>query len=389
MKAVMIGMTAGALFGGVDAAFAEKPVYAGRSGIEETIDKYCFSAANESNIKSLSTAGLYKTFNKMSGRSETGKTLAKNAAELDIVYCHYGEQDRSVGASYRQYFGMVQMDMEAGDAYNGLTIAHETLHGVQGGQPELRISWDKSLENNLRTALYQEAAASIVEVVVAFEAMKKGDLQLWRYIFSEPLSGTANWQSEARAFQKSFNGFLAQGIPEREAKERAASVAFEEKFKNKSWREFYLTRQIAYLGMLYDMRYFDMADKSKPMGAEISNEVVSAAGWLAADYSLTRYAREPTLAQIFDGLPDLRHAFDALEFARLRRAYGAEDIRVVESRRFLETSKNPYLDIDWGAVKKAYDADKTFTPIDRIMNRALVQKAPKVSGIGFKTEISA
>ena len=100
---------------------------------------------------------------------------------------------------------MVQMDMEAGDAYNGLTIAHETLHGVQGGQPELRISWDKSLENNLRTALYQEAAASIVEVVVAFEAMKKGDLQLWRYIFSEPLSFFSTTTARISAYTSEMN----------------------------------------------------------------------------------------------------------------------------------------------------------------------------------------
>ena len=388
-KAAASALAAAALFTGSPARAQENPVFSGRHIVAEQVRKYCFSPAHGNDNDSYGALRLRDIFNSAGEKSPTGRLLQGGAVRRDIAYCDYGDQGHGTGAVYRDYLGMVQMDLGAGDLYNSTVISHETLHGIQGGNALLKTTWNQSLDAILRSSLYQEAAGDVIEVIVAYEARLNRDSKTWNYL-STPEPGHPSDQSAAAlAYKKAFDAMRAQGLPPTEATERAGSAAFEEKMKSREWRAFYITRTTMYLGGLYDIGYFGLADAQKPLGHDIAPGVMVAAGEITAEFSLTRHAREPTREQIFEGLPGLRHAFEALELARMQKAYGPGDARVVDTRHYQEVLGNPYLDIDWGAVKKLYDAEKKFVPLNENMDNVKSggkQKAVQTLGARISPE---
>lgn len=388
-KALATGLGACVLaFGGAAATPAqqtERPRYEDRKAVIYLLEENCFFAnPREHGKKRLNPAPgrLSKLFREMGKNSRTGRALAEGARSRDLAYCQATGFERDTGAAYHTSIGMIELNWKAAHAYNRRVLAHETMHGMQGAQSLLKPEKNWSLETRLRVALYEEAAGKAAELAVGFEQKQAGDAEVWNELTHHYKDKIFSGPKPPAAFVKAHDRARKDGLSEHQAVEHGASAAWDSIFNRQGWREYYITGEMSdFIERMNKGNFDGIAYSAQDAG---DPDRARASGKIAPGISVSEYARPPSRATLFKGLPRLEEAFQALELAHAERAFGRQDPRATTLRAQLTGQGNRYLDIDWKKVEDIYDKTRDSQSMNILMDRVLAKEKSSAPARGKK-----
>ncbi len=182
--------------------------------------------------------------------------------------------------------------------------------------------------------------AHVTEIAIAYEMSRAGDTESW-----DSLSNVTP-PHVMSTFKQTYEAASAANNTHRQALERAGSAAWNAMFfDNKEWVGFYTAQTIQSYMNNFVKPFVSMSASPSPV------DTAQVSGKISENLNLTRYVEKPRFTELFSDNDNLRHIAEALEYQRARHLFDDDDHRTKEALARAVHGKNPYLDIDFRAVR--------------------------------------
>ena len=288
--------------------------------------------------------------------SPLAAVVLDHAKREDLIFCQKAldleQAATGRGGGYNPVTGIVTIAeaTQMPDWYVDLMRLHEAFHDmhVKNGFGFYSKAW--TLEKNLKEEMYSEAAAQVAEIAIAFEMRQNGKGDYWQGLKDGGGGNDISLEGAMDAFEATY---AAHGqAPHREKLERASSAAWKLIMQENEF-------QMTYAAPLA-MRYLASMNNGELGGIAANDGENTAAvmGKIGDAYSLTRYAENTSLEDIFPDKQNFIQMVRGLDARRMKEVLGADDPQVKAVYAREEKNGNLWLTVDL----KKFEAHLRKTP---------------------------
>ncbi len=300
-------------------------------------------------------APSYETLTELYNSSAFSRNLMRDAADQNVQVCDMGLPNNIAGV-HIPHLNKVGLDFKRNTSthLNMVYMAHEFAHYTQFLNGSDYFDPNRTMYENQRVLLAMETAAPVAELIAMFLAEENGDRRA-----SSAFPHRSEESRWYRAFKLEYRSQIRAGVTHDDALNAAANKVWINTFDDQDKLDHYNNALLGFtLVNMHLLKPSVAANYSDPDLAA----AVRGAGQLSDTVDFTNLDTMPSGEALFGRNDRMQRIFEAMEWYRQSKIYGADNEWVIWQQNNLRANGNRYVDADFDEalrdIRKGKRADR-------------------------------